>query len=170
MLHPALAHFAISLPIISLILGLLYLFKPSEMMSKITSRFFVFAAIFIAAAFFSGKQDATLVFDFLSNDAKAILIQHAQLGLYLAIGMGVVAVIKFVGCFKNMFKVELLAIVLLLLLSGAILFQGKLGGALTYEFGAHVKVAQDLSKQVKVMTEELSMCEDDDEDENEDEE
>ena len=167
MLHPALAHFAISLPVISLILGLLYLFKPSESMSKITSRFFVFAAIFTIAAFFTGKNDAQEVFEFLSNDAKAVLIQHANLGLYLAIGMGLVAVIKFVGCMKNMFKVELLAIVILLVLTGATLFQGKLGGALTYEHGAHVKIAQDLGKQVKVMKDELSMCEDDDEDEDE---
>jgi len=170
MLHPAIAHFAISLPIISLVLGLLYLFKPSEMMSKITSRFFVFAAIFVIAAYFTGKNDAKVVFEFLSNDAKALLVQHAQLGLYLAIGMGLVAVLKFVGCMKNIFKLELLSIVLLLVLSGAILFQGKMGGQLTFEYGAHVKVAQDLGKQVKVMKEELSMCSDDDEDEDEDEE
>ena len=165
MLHPAVAHFAISLPIISLVLGLLYLFKPNEMMSKITSRFFVFAAIFTIIAFFTGKNDAQEVFEFLSNDAKSVLVQHAQLGLYLAIGMGIVAVIKFIGCLKSMFKVELLAIILLLVLSGATLFQGKMGGQLTYEYGAHVKEAQELSKQVKVMKDELSMCEDEDEDE-----
>jgi len=167
MLHPAIAHFAISLPIISLILGLLYLFKPTEIMSKITSRFFLFAAIFVIAAYFTGKNDAQVVFEFLSNDAKSLLVQHAQLGLYLAIGMGIVAIIKLIGCKKSIFKVELLAIVLLLVLSGAILFQGKMGGQLTFEYGAHVKVAQDLGKQVKTMKEELSMCEDDDEDEDE---
>ena len=57
--------------------------------------------------------------------------------------------------------------ILLALISGAILYQGKMGGALTFEHGAHVKIAQDLGKQVKVMKEELSMCEDDDEDEDE---
>ena len=169
MLHPALAHFAISLPIISLILGLLYLYKPSETMSKISSRFLVFAALFMIAAFFSGKNDAPEVFDFLSADGKGLLVQHAELGLYLAIGMGLVAVIKLIGCMKSIFKVELLAIALLLILSGATLFQGKLGGALTYEYGAHVKEAQELSKQVKVMKAELSMCEDDEDEDEEDE-
>ncbi len=167
MLHPAIAHFAISLPIISLVLGLLYLFKPSELMSKITSRFFVFAAVFAVAAYFTGKNDAQEVFEFLSNDAKSVLVQHAQLGLYLAISMVVIAVVKFIGCKKNIFKLEILSVVLLLLLSGATLYQGKMGGQLTFEHGAHVKIAQDLGKQVKVMKEELSMCEDDDEDEDE---
>lgn len=106
MLHPALAHFAISLPIISLVLGLLYLFRPSEMMSKISSRFLVFAAIFMIAAFFSGRNDAQEVFEFLSSDAKAVLGQHADLGMYLAIGMTIVAILKFVGCQKNKFKFE----------------------------------------------------------------
>jgi len=167
MLHPALAHFAVSLPIISLVLGLLYLFKPSEMMSKISTRFLVFSAIFVVAAYFTGKEDASEVFEYLSADAKGLLSQHAQLGLYLAIAMGLTAVVKMYGCLKNMFKVEIIAIVLLLLASGAILYQGKMGGALTFEHGAHVKIAQDLGKQVKVMKEELSMCEDDDEDEDE---
>jgi len=170
MLHPALAHFAISLPVISLILGLLYLFKPSETMSKISTRFLVFAALFMVAAFFSGRSDAPLVFDFLSTEGQGLLVQHAKLGLYLAIAMGVTAVIKMYGCFKNMFKVEMIAVVLLLLITGATLFQGKLGGALTYQYGANVVEAQELSKQVKVMKAELSMCEDDDEDEDEDEE
>lgn len=167
MLHPAIAHFAISLPIISLILGIAYLIKPSELMSKISSRFLLFAAIFVVIAYFTGRDDAQEVFSDLSAEGKALLGQHAKLGLYLAIGMGITAVIKMYGCIKNMFKVELIAIVLLLLISGATLYQGKMGGQLTFEYGAHVKAAQDLGKQVKMMKEELSMCEDDDEDEDE---
>ena len=167
MLHPALAHFAISLPIISLILGLIYLIKPNELMSKISTRFLVFAAIFTIAAYFTGKNDASEIFETLSSDAKGLLVQHAQLGLYLAIGMGVVAVIKIIGCVKNLFKVELLAVVLLLLLSGATLYQGKMGGALTFEHGAHVSGYAECQKDLKEVKE---MCEDEDEDEDEDEE
>ena len=162
MLHPAVAHFAISLPIISLVLGLLYLFRPTEVMSKVSTRFLVFAAIFAIAAYFSGKHDASEVFSSLTPDAKALLIQHAKLGLYLAIGMGVAAVVKMVGCLKNMFKVELIAIVLLLVLSGATLFQGKMGGELTFEYGAHVSGYADGQKCIKEAAE---MEDDDDEDE-----
>ncbi len=165
MLHPAIAHFAISLPIISLVLGLLYLFKPSEIMSKISTRFLVFGALFVIAAYFTGKEEAKIVFNTLSPDGKADLVQHAKLGLYLAIGMGLTAAIKMFGCFKNMFKVEISAIVLLLVLTGAIFFQGKLGGELTFEHGAHVEKYADGQKCLK----EAAEMADDDEDEDEDE-
>ena len=161
MLHPAIAHFAISLPIISLVLGLLYLYKPNELMSKISTRFLVFAAIFAIVAYFTGKNDASEVFDYLSSDAKGVLIQHAQLGMYLAIIMGIAAVIKVVGCHKKIFKLELLSIVILLVLSGATIFQGKMGGQLTFEYGAHVSGYADGQKCIK----EAAEMEDDDEDE-----
>jgi len=143
MLHPAAAHFAISLPIISLVLGLLYLFKPSEMMSKISTRFLVFAAIFVVVAYFTGKNDAKEVFEFLSSDAKGVLVEHAKLGQYLAITMVAVALIKMFGCFKKMFKIELFAVILLAVLSAGILSQGKMGGELTFKYGAHVEKFAD---------------------------
>ena len=165
MLHPAIAHFAISLPIISLVLGLLYLYKPSELMSKISSRFLVFAAIFMVAAYFTGKNDASEVFDFLSSDAKGLLVKHANLGMYLAIIMAVTAIIKAIGCHKKIFKLELLSVVLLLVLSGATLFQGKMGGELTFEHGANVSGYAECQKDLKEVKE---MCEDEEDEEDED--
>ncbi len=165
MLHPVAAHFAISLPIISLVLGLLYLFKPSEMMSKITSRFLLFAAIFVVVAYFTGKNDAKVVFEFLSSDAKTLLVEHAKLGQYLAIAMVVVALIKMFGCYKKMFKIELFAIILLAVLSAGILSQGKMGGELTFKHGAHV---EKFSEGQACLAEAAEMG-DEDEDEDEDE-
>ena len=165
MLHPALAHFAISLPIISLVLGLIYLYKPNELMSKISTRFLVLAAIFTIAAYFTGKNDAQEVWSTLSSDAKSLLSQHADLGLYLAIGMGAAALVKVFGCHKQIFKLELVAVVLLLVLSGATIFQGKMGGQLTFEHGAHVSGYADGQKCIKLAAE---MEDDEDEDEDED--
>ncbi|WP_372998210.1 DUF2231 domain-containing protein [Sulfurimonas sp.] len=143
MLHPAAAHFAVALPIISLVLGLAYLYKPSELMSKVSSRFMVFAAIFIIAAFFTGKHDGGEVYILLSGEGKQLLLQHKQLGLYLAIAMGIAAVIKFYGCYKQVFKAEIFAIVLVAIIAGGTLYQGKMGGDLTYTYGAHVKDHSD---------------------------
>lgn len=137
-LHPVATHFAVALPAISLVLGVLYLLKPTEVMSKISSRFLVFSAIFVVVAYFTGKNDAKEVFEFLSLDAKANLIQHAQLGIYLAISITVVALIKMFGCIKKIFKVELLAIILLGVITVATFYQGKIGGEMTYIYGANV--------------------------------
>ena len=139
MLHPAAAHFAVALPIISLIIGIAYLIKPSELMSKISTRFMVFATIFLIIAFFTGKNDGGEVYMLLSSEGQTLLKEHKTFGLYLAIAIGLVSAIKFFGCFKSIFKAEVLAITLLALVSGGVMYQGKIGGELTYSYGAHVK-------------------------------
>ena len=113
MLHPASAHFAIVLPILSLIFGMAYLIKPSEMMSKISTRVMVFAAIFMTAAFFTGKEDGGEVYVYLSEAGQALLVQHKDLGLYLAVVMGVAALVKFYGCYKSSLKAEIFSIILI---------------------------------------------------------
>jgi len=138
-LHPATAHFAIVLPIIATIIGVLYILKPSETVSKVSAIFILFAAIFIAFAYFAGKEDGAEVYKFLSLEGKALLKEHAKLGQYLAISMGIVAIIELFGFYKKLFKVEILAVVLLASVAGTTLYQGKMGGELTYTYGAHVK-------------------------------
>lgn len=175
MLHPAAAHFAISLPVIALVLGLLYLFRPTDVMSKISSRFLAFAAIFIVLAYFTGKNDAGEVFAALEAfdyvKAPSLLGEHAKMGLYLAIGTTVVALIKMFGCYKKMFKVEILSIVLLAAVTAATLYQGKMGGELTYQHGLHVanhaKMQNIAGEAVAAAAEAAEFGDDEDEDEEE---
>ncbi len=143
MLHPAAAHFAVVLPILSLVLGIAYLIKPSELMSKISTRFMVAATIFLVIAFFTGKEDGGETWALLTSEGKALLIQHKALGLYLVIAMGFATLVKFYGCFKSNMKAEIFAIVLIAIIAGATLFQGKMGGALTYTYGANVELHSD---------------------------
>ncbi|MDB2562980.1 hypothetical protein N9X61_05175 [Sulfurimonas sp.] len=154
MLHPAMAHFAVVLPLVSLLLGVLYLIKPSDLMSKITTRFMVFASIFLIAAFFTGKEDGSEVYILLSSAGKATLLEHKDLGLYLSIAMFVATLIKFYGCKKSIFKIELFSIVLLFVISMGILYQGKIGGELTYTHGAHVENHSDGMDCLEEMAEE----------------
>ncbi len=143
MLHPPVTHFAIVLPIISLVLGLAYLYKSSELMSKISTRFMAITTIFIIIAFFTGKEDASDVYVFLSGDGQTLLKEHKNIALYLMIGMIVVTIIKLYGCYKKIIKLEVIAIVLLALIAGGILYQGKMGGELTYTYGANVQDHSD---------------------------
>lgn len=143
MLHPPSTHFAVAIPLVALVIGFIYLYKPSELMSKFFTSAIVLAAIFVVTAYFTGKNDGSEVFQFLAPEGKELLKKHANLGLYLALSIGVVALVSLFGQFKNIFKVQAASIVLLLLVSGGILFQGKMGGELTYTYGAHV---QDYAK------------------------
>lgn len=143
MLHPAAAHFAIVLPILSLVLGIAYLVRPSEVMSKISTRFMVFATIFLAVAFLTGKTDGSEAYPLLSTDGQALLIQHKDFALYLLIAMGIATISKFIGCFKKIIKAEIFAILLTAILAGGVLYQGKMGGELTYTHGANVAQHSD---------------------------
>ncbi|WP_324172356.1 DUF2231 domain-containing protein [Sulfurimonas sp.] len=138
MLHPATTHFAIVLPLISLLIGLIYLIKPSEPMSKLSTRFILFSALFMIVAFFTGKSDGSEVYMFISGEGQKVLLEHKQFGLYLTIVMVFSAIIKFYGYATQTLKVELFAIILVAIVSGGVLYQGKIGGELTYTYGAHV--------------------------------
>lgn len=139
MLHPPMTHFAVALPIISLILGLAYLYKPTEIMSKISTRFMIFASIFMIAAFFTGKSDGSDAYILLSGDGQTLLKEHKNLGLYVLISMLVITAIKLFGCYKKVFKAEMISIVLLSVVAGTTLYQGKMGGDITYKYGANVE-------------------------------
>ncbi len=143
MLHPAAAHFAVVLPIISLVLGVAYLIKPSELMSKISTRFMVFASIFLLAAFFSGKTEAADAFILLPEAGQELLKNHKEFGLFLVIGMGIATIAKIIGCNKKMLKAEIFAILMVAIISGGVLFQGKMGGELTYSYGTNVEKHSD---------------------------
>ena len=143
MLHPAAAHFAIVLPIIALVLGMAYLIRPSELMSKISTRFMVFATVFLAIAFFTGKNDGSEAYSLISSEGRALLLQHKDFGLYLLIAMGIATIAKFIGCFKKIIKVEIFAVLLTAILAGGVLYQGKMGGELTYTYGANVAQHSD---------------------------
>ena len=143
MLHPAMVHFAVVLPIVALIIGVIYLRKPSESMSKASSLYLIFASLFMIVAFFSGKADGSEVYPFLSTEGREVLLQHKSIGMYLAIGMVLATVIKLFGTLKANKKAEVFSLILVAMLVGTTLYQGKLGGELTYEYGAHVKNHSD---------------------------
>lgn len=143
MIHPAAAHFAVVLPIIALVIGISYLIKPSSLMSKISTRFMVFATIFMVIAFFTGKNDGGEAYILLTEAGQSLLVQHKDFGLYLMIAMALATVIKFVGCLKENVKTEIFAVLLTAILAGGVLYQGKMGGELTYTHGANVQNHSD---------------------------
>lgn len=148
MLHPATAHFAMVLPIVAAVFGVIYLFTKTESMSKLSSRTTVIAALAVIGVWYTGTQAGPLIFDFLSPDGKEELLEHKQLGGYIAIAMAIIAVLKFLGCKLKKFGIEALAVILLLGATGAIMLQGKDGGEIVYEHGQPFQMYQ-LTKYIK---------------------
>ena len=139
MLHPASVHFAIVLPVVASVLSVAYLLTKTESMSKLSSRATLVAALAMIAAYFTGAQAGPEVFNYLSPHGKEELLEHKEMGLYLAVIMAIVAVIKIAGCKLKKFPLELLAIVMLLVATVATFAQGKDGGEIVYEYGMPFK-------------------------------
>jgi len=139
MLHPATAHFAIVLPVVASIFGVIYLFTKSEGMSKISSRVMLLTALAVIGVWYTGEDAGKHIYNFLSVDGKADLLEHKKLGLYLAIAMSVIALLKIAGCKMKNFMIELLAIVLLLIATATTFVQGKMGGEIVYDHGMPFK-------------------------------
>ncbi len=148
MLHPATAHFAIALPLVASVLGAIYFAKRNEGMAKLSSFAIVVTAIAIGVAWYTGNQAGPKIFDFLSSEGKHELLEHKQLGLYLAIAMAIIAVIKVVGCQMKKFALEALAIVATFVIAGTVLLQGKHGGEIVYDNGQPFK-AQMINSTLK---------------------
>jgi uncharacterized membrane protein len=139
MLHPATAHFAMVLPVVASVFGLIYLFTKSEGMSKISSRSTLFAALAMIGVWYTGNQAGPQIYDYLSASGQHELIEHKTLGLYLAIAMGIIALLKIAGCKMKKFGLEALAVILLFAATATTFAQGKMGGELVYNYGMPFK-------------------------------
>ncbi|MFK5938691.1 MAG: hypothetical protein QM497_09890 [Sulfurimonas sp.] len=157
MLHPATAHFAIVLPVVASVFGLIYLATRSESMSKISSRATLLAALAMIGVWYTGNDAGPLIYDYLSAHGKEELLEHKELGLYLAIAMGIIALLKIIGCKTKKFAIEALAIVLLLATTATTFLQGKHGGELVYNYGMPFKAykIQDILSKTQASAEDM---------------
>ena len=139
MLHPATVHFAIALPVVASIFGIIYLINKNEIMGKLSSGFTFFSAIAMIVAYYTGYQAGPEIYDYLSEAGQHELLEHKELGLYLTISFVIIAAIKSIGCQKKNFMLESIAIILLLVATATTFMQGKDGGEIVYEHGMPFK-------------------------------
>jgi len=142
MLHPATVHFAIVLPVVASAFGVAYLISRKEIMSKIAARTTLLAALAMIGVWYTGSQAGPLIYDYLSQAGKHELLEHKQLGLYLAIAMSIIALLQIVGCRLKKFALEALAIVLLIGAMFTTFLQGKDGGEIVYDHGKPFQMQQ----------------------------
>ncbi len=139
MLHPATVHFAMVLPVVASAFGIAYLISKKEMMSKISARTTLVSAIAMIGVWYTGNQAGPEIFDYLSKAGQHELLEHKELGLYLAIAMTIVAILQIVGCKLKKSVLESIAIVLLIGVMFTTFLQGKHGGELVYNHGMPFK-------------------------------
>jgi len=160
MLHPATVHFAMVLPVVASVFGVIYLFSKSESMSKLSSRMTLVAALAMVGVWYTGSQAGPQIFEYLSDAGKHELLEHKTLGIYLAIAMSIIAIIKIVGCRMKKFSLEALAVVLLLGATATTFLQGKDGGEIVYNYGMPFKayLIEDSLKEAVRAAEDADEC------------
>lgn len=139
MLHPATVHFAMVLPVVASVFGVIYLVTKSEGMSKISARSAFVAALAMIGVWYTGSQAGPQIYDYLSQEGQATLIAHKNLGLYLAIAMSIIALVQMAGCKMQKFLIQAVGIVALLVATATTLYQGKMGGQIVYNYGMPFK-------------------------------
>jgi uncharacterized membrane protein len=137
-LHPTADHFTVSILIIAVLIDLVASLAPGRFWLRYTALLLlVIGAIFAGASFFTGDMEADRIWNALGQPARDVLKRHAQLGEYLAITFGVLALwrimIQAFGFMAGSRGIYLIFAVVAAIVLG---YTAHLGGVLVYDYGA----------------------------------
>lgn len=149
LLHPVVAHFAIAIPIIVLILEFSNLYFKRRALNVITLSFLVLTVVIFFGLYVTGKTDGSEAFPFLSDAGQGELKEHKLLGIYLVYASVLPLVFKAVAMLIMNKWVKIIYFAVLIIFIGVSLKQGKDGGELVFEHGANVKVVQEYEEKIE---------------------
>lgn len=137
-LHPVVDHFTIGLLIVAVLIDLVASAAPTRIWLRYTALLLlILGALAAAASYFTGDMEADRIWNALGPPAKDVLKTHAELGEYLAITFGILAVwrilIQGFGFMAGSRAIYLIVAVVAIVTLG---YSGHLGGVLVYDYGA----------------------------------
>ena len=148
LLHPAVDHFAIALPVVILLLEIINLVMRKKAISGISFILILLTVVASVGAYFTGLVDGKEAYPALTEAAKEALSEHKLLGTYLMLASGVVLFFKLLAMITGKGIIKVLYLLILIAFVAGIFEQGKEGGELVYKYGMNVE-------QVKVLDDEL---------------
>jgi uncharacterized membrane protein len=137
-LHPMADHFSVGLLFVAVLIDLVASMSPTRIWLRYTAlTLMILGALAAGASFFTGDMEADRIWNALGQPARDVLKRHAELGEYLAITFGVLAVwrilIQGFGFMAGSRAIYLIVAVLAIVALG---YQAHLGGVLVYDYGA----------------------------------
>ena len=137
-LHPVVDHFSVALLFVAVLIDLVAGSAPNRIWLRYTAvLLMILGAIAAGASFFTGGMEAERIWNALGDSAKEVLKKHDDLGKYLAITFGVLALwrimIQAFGFMAGSRAIYLIVAFLAIIVLG---YQSHLGGVLVYEYGA----------------------------------
>jgi len=154
LLHPAIVHFVIAIPIVILLLELYNLGVKRRSISLFSLVLLLIVAVAMFGAYLTGGVDGKAAWDALGAEGQAELKEHKLLGIYLVYAsLGLVLFKLLFMAIGKMFG----RILFILILGGFIavtLNQGKEGGELVYKYGANNEAVADVKSELEDAIEE----------------
>jgi uncharacterized membrane protein len=137
-LHPVVDHFTVGLLFTAVIIDLFGSLAPQRVWIRYTAlTLMVLGACAAGSSFATGDMEADRIWNALGPPAKEVLKTHAELGEWMAITFGVLALwrilIQAVGFMAGSRGIYLIVAIIAAATLG---YTGHLGGELVYEYGA----------------------------------
>ena len=155
LLHPAVVHFVVVLPIVILTLELINFITKRKSLTITVYILFLLLAVFYLAAFATGVIDGKNGGLLMSDEGLAHLKVHKQIGIYLLYLSLLPILLKL---FTLAIKKPWAKIIYMLSFVGIIaltLFQAKEGGELVYKYGLNVEAKVDLDDKLEELSDEM---------------
>jgi uncharacterized membrane protein len=137
-LHPVVDHFSVALLFTAVLIDLIASIAPNRIWLRYTAlTLMVLGAIAAGSSYYTGDMEADRIWNALGQPAKDVLKTHAQLGEYLAITFGILAVwrilIQAAGFMAGSRMIYLFVAIAAI---GVLGYSAHLGGVLVYDYGA----------------------------------
>jgi uncharacterized membrane protein len=137
-LHPVADHFSVALLFVAVLIDLVASMSPTRIWLRYTAlTLMVLGALAAGASFLTGDMEADRIWNALGQPARDVLKRHAELGEYLAIAFGVLAVWRIlIQGFGFMAGSRAIYLIVAILAIATLGYSAHLGGVLVYDYGA----------------------------------
>ena len=139
-LHPPFVHFVVALPVAAFFSQITYLVTRETGYSKAAFRIIAMTALAALFALYTGMNDAQQVIGNhqLPSAGLAVLAAHKTLGITVVLLLLVTAIVKWRAVSRDSIPLEKAALILIVFTLLTVLYQGRQGGTLVYQYGGGI--------------------------------
>jgi uncharacterized membrane protein len=137
-LHPIADHFTVALLIVAVLIDLVASAAPTRLWLRYTAlTLMILGALAAGASYATGDLEADRIWNALGQPARDVLHTHAELGEFLAVGFGVLALWRILlQAFGFMAGTRWLYLIIAVVGICTLGYSAHLGGELVYDYGA----------------------------------
>jgi len=137
-LHPVVDHFSVALLFVAVLIDLVASAAPNRIWLRYTAlTLMILGALAAGGSFATGDMEADRIWNALGQPAREVLKRHSELGEYLAITFGILALWRIlIHAFGFMAGSRAIYLIVAVLAIATLGYSAHLGGELVYDYGA----------------------------------